>query len=80
MVTVSTLGTAVVVAAAGTRRLGGFSDRRELTHQLWADELGNGATLTKELRSLNVGVPYWVAIEAFNETGVSKLSRVIPIR
>ena len=34
----------------------------------------------KELRSLNVGVPYWVAVEAFNETGVSKLSRVVPIR
>ena len=35
---------------------------------------GNGATLQKDLRSLNVGVPYWVAIEAFNETGVSKLA------
>ena len=38
------------------------------------------ATLEKELRSLNVGVPYWVAVEAFNETGVSKLSRTVPIR
>ena len=36
--------------------------------------------LPKELRSLNVGVPYWVAVEAFNESGVSKLSRVVPIR
>ena len=34
----------------------------------------------KELRSLNVGVPYWVAVEAFNESGVSKLSRVVPVR
>jgi len=25
-------------------------------------------------------VPYWVAIEAFNETGVSKLSRVVKMR
>ena len=34
----------------------------------------------KELRSLNAGVPYCVAVEAFNESGVSKLSRVVPIR
>ncbi len=51
-----------------------------LTHQLWADEFGNGATVEKELRSLNVGVPYYVAIESFNESGVSRLSRVLPIR
>lgn len=61
-------------------RFGIRPDRLTLTHQLWADELGNAPTLTKELRSLNVGVPYWVAIEAFNETGVSKLSPVRPVR
>jgi hypothetical protein len=61
-------------------RFGIRPDRLTLTHQLWADELGNGATLHKELRSLNKGVPYWVAVEAFNETGVSKLSPVRPIR
>jgi len=61
-------------------RFGIRPDRLTLTHQVWADELGNGATLTKELRSLNAGVPYWVAIEAFNESGVSKLSRVRAIR
>ena len=61
-------------------RFGIRPDRLTLTHQVWADELGNGATLTKDLRSLNAGVPYWVAIEAFNESGVSKLSRVRPIR
>src|SRR5947209_8752361 len=61
-------------------RFGIRPDRLTLTHQLWADELGNGATLTKEVRSLNAGVPYWVAIEAFNESGVSKLSRTVPIR
>ena len=61
-------------------RFGIRPDRLTLTHQLWADELGNSATLHKELRSLNVGVPYWVAIEAFNESGVSKLSRVVQIR
>ena len=61
-------------------RFGIRPDRLTLTHQLWADELGNGVTLEKELRSLNVGVPYWVAIEAFDENGVSRLSRVVPIR
>ena len=61
-------------------RFGIKPDRLTLTYQLWADELGNGATVQKDLRSLNVGVPYWVAVEAFNETGVSKLSRVVRIR
>ena len=61
-------------------RFGIRPDRLTLTHQLWADELGNGATLEKELRSLNVGVPYYVAVEAFNESGVSRLSRIVAIR
>jgi xylan 1,4-beta-xylosidase len=61
-------------------RFGIRPDRLTLTHQLWGDELGDGPLLTKELRSLNVGVPYWVAVEAFNESGVSKLSRVVRIR
>jgi hypothetical protein len=60
-------------------RFGIRPDRLTLTHQLWADELAAGKA-QKELRSLNAGVRYWVAIEAFNETGVSKLSRVVPIR
>jgi hypothetical protein len=61
-------------------RFGIRPDRLTITHQLWADELGSGTTLTKELRSLNVGVPYWVAIEGFNDSGVSKLSRVVRVR
>ena len=61
-------------------RFGIRPDRLTLTHQLWADELGKGVALEKELQSLNVGVRYWVAVEAFNESGVSKLSRVVPIR
>ncbi|MGE5563848.1 MAG: family 43 glycosylhydrolase [Bacillota bacterium] len=77
----ATISWARVPGAIGYNiRFGIRPDRLTLTHQLWADELGNGATLTKELRSLNVGVPYWVAVEAFNETGVSKLSPVRPIR
>jgi hypothetical protein len=61
-------------------RFGIRPNRLMHTHQLWADELGKGAALQKELRSLNAGVSYWVAIEAFNESGVSKLSRVVPVR
>jgi len=61
-------------------RFGIRPDRLTLTHQLWADEFGDGATLTKELRSLNTGVPYYVAIEAFNESGVSMLGKVVPVR
>jgi hypothetical protein len=45
------------------------------TYQRFADQ---GTTL--ELRALNVGVPYWVAIESFDENGVSTLSAAIPIR
>ncbi|NUR45554.1 MAG: family 43 glycosylhydrolase [Sphingomonas sp.] len=61
-------------------RFGIRPDRLTLTHQVWADELGNGAILQKELRSLNVGAPYYAAVEAFNESGVSKLSRVVQVR
>ncbi|QNM81889.1 family 43 glycosylhydrolase [Sphingomonas sabuli] len=61
-------------------RFGIRPDRLTLTHQVWADELGTGAQLTKELRSLNKGVPYYVAVEAFNRAGVSRLSTTVPIR
>ncbi len=61
-------------------RFGIRPDRLTQTYQLWADDLGSATLLQKDLRSLNVGVPYWVAIEAFNESGVSKLSRVVAVR
>jgi hypothetical protein len=77
----ATIRWARVAGAVGYNiRFGIRPDRLTLTHQLWADELGNGATLTKELRSLNIGVPYYAAVEAFNESGVSKLSKVVPVR
>jgi hypothetical protein len=77
----ATIRWAKVPGAVGYNiRFGIRPDRLTLTHQLWADELGSGATLQKELRSLNVGVPYYVAVEAFNESGVSKLSRTVAIR
>jgi hypothetical protein len=45
------------------------------TYQRFADE---GTRL--DLRALTVGQAYWVAIESFDENGVSTLSPPIPIR
>ena len=45
------------------------------TYQRFADQ---GSTV--ELRALTVGQPYWVAIESFDENGVSTLSSPVPIR
>lgn len=50
-------------------------DRLNLTYQVFADR---GTTL--DLRALSAGVGYHVAVEAFNENGVSKLSRVVSLR
>lgn len=56
-------------------RWGVRPDRLTLTYQRWADQ---GTAL--DLRALNAGVAYWVAVEAFDERGVSPLSRVAPLR
>jgi xylan 1,4-beta-xylosidase len=45
------------------------------TYQVFSDK-GNSL----DLRALNIGQGYYVAIEAFNETGVSKQSEVIAIK
>jgi xylan 1,4-beta-xylosidase len=44
------------------------------TYQRFADQ---GTTL--ELRALTVGQAYWVAIESFDENGVSRISAPVPI-
>ena len=53
-------------------------DRLTLTYQVFADELGADAKL--DLRALNLGVGYYAAVEAFNETGVSKRSKPVRMR
>lgn len=53
---------------------GNRPDRLTLNYQRWADQ---GTTL--ELRALNVGQGYWVAVEAFDENGVSRRSRPVRI-
>jgi xylan 1,4-beta-xylosidase len=42
------------------------------TYQRWAEQ-----PIPLEIRALTVGQRYWVAVEAFDERGVSKLSQVV---
>jgi hypothetical protein len=55
-------------------RWGIGKDKLYQTYQVFADR-GNGL----ELRALTVGQDYYLAIEAFNENGVSALSPVVHI-
>lgn len=59
-------------------RWGVRPDRLTLTYQRFADRL-DPKQPSLSLRALNVGQPYFVAVEAFNETGVSPISRVVPL-
>ena len=61
-------------------RWGIMPDRLALTYQLFADRVAAGEVATLPLRALTVGQRYYVAVEAFDEVGVSKLSRVTEIR
>jgi hypothetical protein len=55
-------------------RWGIAPDKLHSTYQRWADQ---GTSL--ELRALTVGQSYWVAVESFDENGVSALSAPVPI-
>ncbi|WP_221364234.1 family 43 glycosylhydrolase [Sphingomonas jinjuensis] len=55
-------------------------DRLALTYQLFADRVAAGEAATLPLRAPTVGQRYYVAVEAFDEAGVSKLSGVAEIR
>jgi hypothetical protein len=50
-------------------------DRLNLSYQVFADR---GTTL--DVRALSVGVDYYVAVEAFDENGVSVLSKISFVR
>jgi len=56
-------------------RWGVAPNKLYLTYQRWADE---GTEL--ELRALTVGQQYWVAVESFDESGVSALSAPVRIQ
>lgn len=58
-------------------RWGIAPDKLYQTYQFWHDQAATDPAKPFELRALNVGVPYYFAIEAFNENGVSTLSNVI---
>ena len=53
-------------------RWGIAPDALHETYQVWADQ---GAR--RELRSLDVGQEYYVAVQAFDVNGVSRLSRIV---
>ena len=73
MMTVSWRG---VAGAVGYNvRWGVRPDRLNLCYQVFADR---GTKL--DLRTLNVSVPYFVAVEAFDENGVSVLSKPVSAR
>lgn len=59
-------------------RWGIVPDRLTLTYQVFADRAG-APDAALELRALNVATPYFVAVEAFNRTGVSPISPTIRI-
>ncbi|KAA9354765.1 family 43 glycosylhydrolase [Larkinella humicola] len=62
-----------VPGAVGYNILWGIAkDKLYQTYQIWNDQPNK-----LELRALNVGVPYYFAIESFNENGVSTVSEVI---
>lgn len=54
-------------------------DRLALTYQLFADRVAAGEMASFDLRALTIGQRYHVAVEAFDERGVSKLSRTVAV-
>jgi len=62
-----------VSGAVGYNVLWGISPKKlHQTYQVFADR---GTTL--EIRALNVGQPYWFAVETFNEKGVSSRGKTV---
>jgi hypothetical protein len=54
-------------------------DRLNLCYQAFDDSFNDGdASLT--VRALNAGVAYHVAVETFDENGVSRLSKVVAVK
>jgi xylan 1,4-beta-xylosidase len=59
-------------------RWGVKPERLNLCYQVFADALVKGGTRL-DVRALSIGVDYHVAVEAFNENGVSPLSRHVSV-
>ena len=76
----ATIGWNAASGAIGYNVLWGVRpDRLSLCYQKFIDQLADPAHPSLELRALNSGVPYYVAVEAFNESGVSPRSRVMRV-
>jgi xylan 1,4-beta-xylosidase len=61
-------------------RWGVRPDRLTFTYQVFADEVAAAGRSQQAIRSLNLGQHYWASVEAFNESGVSPIGEVKPIR
>jgi hypothetical protein len=59
-------------------RWGVKPDRLNLCYQVFAHSLDKGGT-SLDVRALSVGVDYYVAVEAFDENGVSALSKSVSV-
>jgi xylan 1,4-beta-xylosidase len=59
-------------------RWGLAPDRLNLCYQVFAHSLMKGGT-SLDVRALNAGVEYYVAVEAFNENGVSALGKIVSV-
>jgi xylan 1,4-beta-xylosidase len=59
-------------------RWGVKPDRLNLSYQVFADAMDKGGTRL-DVRALSIGVDYHVAVEAFNENGVSALSERVSV-
>jgi len=60
-------------------RWGVRRDRLNSCYQVFAQPLmKNGGTIL-DVRALSIGVDYHVAVEAFNESGVSALGKVVTV-
>jgi xylan 1,4-beta-xylosidase len=69
-----------VPGAVGYNVLWGIRpDRLNLCYQVFADASDHGGNRL-EIRALNAGVDYHVAVEAFDENGVSGLSKIVTVR
>ena len=55
-------------------RWGVRPDRLSLCYQVFADR-----SPSLEVRALSVGVEYYVAVEAFDENGVSPLGKIVSV-
>jgi hypothetical protein len=65
-----------VLGATGYNILWGIEkEKLYQTYQVWGD-----APSSKEIRALSKGVNYYFAVEAFNESGVSKISDIVFVK